>query len=455
MTLDPSLEDQAILADTRARAQALPARERVAECVVGVVLLASIGVLWLLRAPHLVDLPRAGLCIVVMALAIRVRFDTPFGFTVATQLVLIPLLFAVPSALVPVAVLVAFALEWLPDGIRGRRRAQLWQLPGHALFSVFPALVFAIAGTPAAHAGPALLILALIAQFAGDFVSSALFLRVSRAASVRSQLRETWVYAVDAALSGVGLVVARQMEHSLWAIVALIPLLWLLATFGRERRGRLDKLLELNETYRGTALLLGDVISADDAYTGGHSQGVVRLAVEVGRRLGLDAVQQRDLEFGALLHDVGKIAVPKRIINKPGRLTAAEWAIVKEHPAEGQRMLTRVGGFMLEVGLIVRDHHERWDGAGYPDGLRGPAIPLAARIITACDAWNAMRTNRSYRPALSVDAAVAEMQRNTGTQFDPAIVPVLLGLIAERRAPDTAEPLPAATPSLPGVAAPH
>ena len=164
--------------------------------------------------------------------------------------------------------------------------------------------------------------------------------------------------------------------------------------FAHERSQRLRSLLALGETYKGTALLLADVVTADDQYTGEHSRGVVGLALAVGDQLGLDAEQRRNLEFGALLHDVGKITIPKEIINKPGPLDPAEWASIKTHTLEGEKMLARVGGFMREVGQIVRSHHERWDGEGYPDGLSGAAIPLAARIISCCDAWSAMRTDR-------------------------------------------------------------
>jgi putative nucleotidyltransferase with HDIG domain len=169
-------------------------------------------------------------------------------------------------------------------------------------------------------------------------------------------------------------------------------MLALLAYFAHERTQRLKHLLELNETYRGTAVLLGEVIGADDAYTGAHSHDVVHLAVAVAEQLGLTADRKRNIEFGALLHDIGKIAVPNRIINKPGKLTDEEWAIMKTHCAEGEKMLARIGGFMTEVGTIARNHHERWDGNGYPDGLIGDASPMESRIITACDSWNAMTT---------------------------------------------------------------
>jgi putative nucleotidyltransferase with HDIG domain len=191
----------------------------------------------------------------------------------------------------------------------------------------------------------------------------------------------------------------------------------------------MESLLELNTAYRGTALVLGDVVEADDGYTGEHCREVVDLAVRIGDALGLDAEQRRNLEFGALLHDVGKIAIPKEIINKPGKLDPCEWDVVKTHTIEGQRMLDRVGGFMREVGRVVRSHHERWDGAGYPDGLAGEAIPLEARIIACCDSWNAMRTDRAYRKALPHEVARAEILANAGAQFDPRIVPIFLEVV--------------------------
>jgi putative nucleotidyltransferase with HDIG domain len=206
--------------------------------------------------------------------------------------------------------------------------------------------------------------------------------------------------------------------------------------FAHERSDRLGSLIELNDTYRGTALLLGDVVTADDSYTGSHSQGVVDLAKTVGHVLGLGPEERRNLEFAALLHDVGKITIPKEILNKPGALDEREWAIMRTHSEEGQRMLARVGGFMTEVGAIVRSHHERWDGGGYPDGLLAEAAPLEARIITCCDSWSAMRTDRPYRRAMSHDAAVAEVVRNVGTQFDPRVAEALLSAVADE--PDQA-----------------
>ncbi len=221
------------------------------------------------------------------------------------------------------------------------------------------------------------------------------------------------------------------------AVFAPLPLLALLRVLARERRQRLESMLELNNAYRGTALVLGDVVEADDEYTGIHCKSVVALSLTVGKALRLDAERMRNLEFAALLHDVGKIAIPKAIINKPASLDPDEWMLVKTHTVEGQRILDRVGGFMREVGVIVRSHHERWDGAGYPDRLAGDAIPLEARIIACCDSWNAMRTTRPYREALPQETAVAELSANAGRQFDPRIAAVLLAVVA---APHTDAP---------------
>jgi putative nucleotidyltransferase with HDIG domain len=210
----------------------------------------------------------------------------------------------------------------------------------------------------------------------------------------------------------------------------MVPLLGLLAVFAGERRRRLESMLELSSAYRGTALVLGDVIEADDGYTGEHCKSVVALTLDLAEHLDLSAERRRNLEFAALLHDVGKIAIPKEIINKPGKLDPHEWTIVKTHTLEGQKMLDRVGGFMRQVGSIVRSHHERWDGGGYPDGLVGEQIPIEARIISCCDTWNAMRTDRPYRKALAYDVAEAELRSAAGTQLDPTLVEALLELVS-------------------------
>ena len=195
--------------------------------------------------------------------------------------------------------------------------------------------------------------------------------------------------------------------------------------FARERRSRIDHELELSAAYRGTAFLLGDVVEADDAYTGQHSRHVVDLVLGVADELGLGPRERRHAELTALLHDVGKIKVPAEIISKPGALTAEERAVMELHTIEGEQMLEQVGGLLGEVGSIVRSCHERWDGNGYPDGLAGEDIPLVARIVCCCDAFSAMTTDRPYRAARTEEAALAELRANAGTQFDPDVVSAL------------------------------
>jgi HD-GYP domain-containing protein (c-di-GMP phosphodiesterase class II) len=146
---------------------------------------------------------------------------------------------------------------------------------------------------------------------------------------------------------------------------------------------------------------------------------------EVADEMRIPKKDRQELEFAALLHDVGKIAIPKEILNKPSKLTDEEFELIKTHTIEGQQLLDRVGGLMGRVGKIVRSCHERWDGNGYPDGLRAEEIPLAARIVFCCDAYNAMTTDRPYRQAMRRDDALAEIRDNAATQFDPTVAAAL------------------------------
>jgi len=240
-----------------------------------------------------------------------------------------------------------------------------------------------------------------------------------------------WVTAVDGALAPIGFLGAIVMADAPLAVLGLLPLVAVLGEFARERTNRLEQAFQLSNAYRGTAQLMGDVLEADDAYTGGeHTQGVVGLAVAVGTSLGLRPAEMRDVEFGALLHDVGKLRVPNAIINKPGSLSDEEWEVVRQHPVYGQEMLERVGGTLAQAGRIVRSHHERWDGAGYPDGLKGEEIPIAARIVTVCDSYSAMTTKRSYSRGRTQPEAIAELRRCAGTQFDPAVVDALEAVLS-------------------------
>jgi HD-GYP domain-containing protein (c-di-GMP phosphodiesterase class II) len=155
--------------------------------------------------------------------------------------------------------------------------------------------------------------------------------------------------------------------------------------------------------------------------------------LSVAEELGLDQRQLRDAEFVALLHDVGKVRIPTELIRKPGPLTPEERTLMETHTIEGQEMLEKVGGLLGEVGRVVRSCHERYDGRGYPDGLAGEEIPLIARIVAACDALSAMTTDRSYRAALPLSAAVDELRGNAGTQFDPDVIEALIVALQKSR----------------------
>ena len=179
------------------------------------------------------------------------------------------------------------------------------------------------------------------------------------------------------------------------------------------------------EAYGSVVRSLAAALSARDGYTGEHSNTVRDLAVAVGRAIGLEGRALAEVEAGALLHDVGKIGIPDAILHKPGPLDEAEWVLMREHPAIGERILRQLPG-LADVALAVRHEHERWDGNGYPDGLAGEEIPLTSRIVLACDAFNALVSDRPYRRALTIDEAFAELERSAGTQFDPTVVAALL-----------------------------
>jgi HD-GYP domain-containing protein (c-di-GMP phosphodiesterase class II) len=404
-----------------------------AEIVVAAGLFAAVTALFLLDpSPRSIDPGLFCLSVALIALSHTARIDLPLAWTAPVQLALVPVLFLLPAWLVPVAMMLAIVAARIPDVVRGHTAAaRLLLSPGNAWFTVGPAAVLAAAGSPSPEqVGVPVLAAIVVAQIGTDFVVSSAFHLLTRGASLIEQIRESvFVYVIDVALLPVGLLAALSIDESPWYVTLLAPIFGVLAVFASERRTRLRQLTELNGAYRGTALVLAEVVDADDAYTGEHTRDVVELSVAVAGRLGLTADRLRNVEFGALLHDIGKVAIPNAIINKPGPLNDAEWALMRTHTIEGQRMLDRVGGFMREIGLIVRASHERLDGGGYPDGLAGDAIPFEARVIAVCDAYNAMTTTRPYRPAMDPAAAAAELVRCSGRQFDPAVVEALLAVV--------------------------
>ncbi len=174
---------------------------------------------------------------------------------------------------------------------------------------------------------------------------------------------------------------------------------------------------------------LAATLQARDGYTGDHGDAVQALSLAVGTRLGLGGEALAELSSVALLHDVGKIGIPDAVLNKPGPLDEDEQHIMRRHPVIGERILAAVSGFE-NVAKAVRHEHERWDGGGYPDGLQGEQIPLASRIVLACDAWHALVSDRPYRLALEHDVALSELRLGAGTQFDPDVVDALLATLA-------------------------
>jgi len=371
--------------------------------------------------------------VLVYAVLSRVRFHAGVGHTVPTQLGFVPMLFLLPTELVPLFVLLGMLVGNLPDYARGALHpGRALMLPGDAWHAVGPAVVLVAAGATAPVWGDwPWYLLALASQFAIDLGVYAVRAWLALDVPGREQLRAlTWVWIVDALLAPVGLVAAFASDRHPYAFLLILPLAALLTLFARERNERLDQALELGGAYRGIAMLLGDLLEEADEYTGGdHTRGVVALSLEVADELGLHERERHNVELAALLHDIGKIVIPDTIINKPGPLTDDEWGLMKTHTIEGQRMLDRVGGVLREVGMIVRASHERWDGGGYPDGLAGERIPREATVVAACDAFNAMTTDRSYRRARSVADAVTEMRACAGSQFSPEVVSALVRVV--------------------------
>jgi putative nucleotidyltransferase with HDIG domain len=454
-TFAPALES--LLALRREREpRPMPSRERLSEGLIALALIGAVVTIAVAFPEARRPLP-VGPAIAftaAYALACRVRFHVGAGYMIPTQLVLVPMLFVLPEAAVPVAVAAGFVLARVPDWITGRAHTdRAPSVVADAWHSVGPAVVFAAAGVqhPAWSDGP-LYAAAFGAQVGTDIVVSTVREWAALGVSPRLQLAVLGrVYMVDALLTPIGLLAAFAADGHPYRGLLVLPLVVLLAVFAQEREANIENALQLSMAYRGTALLLGDVLEDKDAYTASHSHGVVSLSLMVADQLRLDPAARRRVEFGALLHDIGKIAVPAEIINKPGPLDDDEWAVMKLHTVEGQEMLDRVGGVLGEVGRVIRSSHEHYDGRGYPDGLAGEAIPIEARIVSACDALSAMTTTRSYRRAMSLESAREELIRNSGTQFDPRVVEALLELVRHQQI--AMDPVPPALDVEPPTAA--
>jgi HD-GYP domain-containing protein (c-di-GMP phosphodiesterase class II) len=425
-----------LIEEVRARRdEALPVRERAVEGAFALVWLAAAVALAVLGdASRPFDLGLALALTAAYAVVSRVPFALGDGLAVPSQLVFVPMLLLLPTPLVPLFVAAAILANSALASWRGETSRERILLGfNDAAFAVVPAAVLVALGAdePSWSHWPAYAA-ALGAQFAADAVREPLRTYLGTGLAPRVILEELrQVFLVDALLVPIGLVAAIAAAPAPGTALLVLPLVYLLAHFSREREARIAQSIEMTHSFRGTAFLLRDLLESDDEYTGHHTEDVVDLSVRVADRMGVSEEVRRETELGALLHDIGKIHIPDAIINKPGPLDDAEWAIMKTHTIEGQQMLDQVGGLLTTVGLVVRASHERFDGGGYPDGLAGEAIPLAARIVAACDSFNAMTTTRSYRKALPVSHAVEELRRCSGTQFDPAVVDALLAVIGD------------------------
>jgi HD-GYP domain-containing protein (c-di-GMP phosphodiesterase class II) len=226
-----------------------------------------------------------------------------------------------------------------------------------------------------------------------------------------------WLYHVQLLAGCVVLLSAVLAEHRRGRASHAIQQLTISDIMGQLRAGQADSFLGL-----------AAALEARDGYTLGHGERVGALAILIGQQLRLSIPRLRALATGAVLHDIGKIGVPDAVLHKQGPLTGEEYDVIKEHPVRGDTMFAAALSGPIERA-VVRHHHERWDGAGYPDRLAGEAIPLEARITAVADVYDALRSNRAYRPALSRAEAVAMIVDGAGSQFDPQCAEVLLTVV--------------------------
>jgi len=232
-----------------------------------------------------------------------------------------------------------------------------------------------------------------------------------------------------------GLLVTYTREIDFTTLGIIVPLLLISYLTFKTSLGRIEDanehLTQVNKMYLSTIETLAMAIDAKDQITHGHIRRVQRLAVGLARSMGVnDDIQIRAIEAAALLHDMGKLAIPEFILNKPGRLTSNEFEVMKQHADIGADILSSIQ-FPYPVVPIVRHHHESWDGSGYPDNLRGVAIPLGARILSVVDCFDALTSDRPYRPALSTDDAIGVLIQRRGSMYDPLIVDKFIETLSE------------------------
>jgi HD-GYP domain-containing protein (c-di-GMP phosphodiesterase class II) len=413
----------------------MPPRERVYAGVSAAAFLGTVAVLTavLPSEVHAHPLVLVGL-VALYALAWRCQFEVGSGSAVPAQMAFVPMLFLAPLPVVPLLVALGYLLGRAPDFVLKRFHSDRWvHCFGNAWFSIGPVVVIAVwaPGPPRlGHAGVYAVALAAETLIGigevviGDWV-------MFRSPPHEVFRGAVWSYWINALLTPLAYVFAAVAVHEPLTLAAVAPLFWLLWTFAQERTQRLDAAQDLSQAYRGTVMVLADVLEAEDDYTASHCRSVVELCAATGTKLGLSPEQMQELEIAALLHDIGKIAIPQEILNKPSKLTEDEFELMKTHTIEGQALLDRVGGKLGRIGEIVRSCHERWDGYGYPDGLAGEDIPLASRIVFCCDAFSAMTTDRPYRRAMTPEAALEELRDNAGRQFESRVVEAVVSVVED------------------------
>src|SRR6476620_7563565 len=264
-------------------------------------------------------------------------------------------------------------------------------------------------------------------------VAIALNDRVGVVAIWRAHFQNLWFTFIGGALGAEFVVFALQLGTYGLALLSLPLLLALILHFAyRNATGRvadqLKYLADVNRLYVSTIEALAHAIDAKDAVTQGHIRRVQRWATALATRIGVSAeLDIRAIEAAALLHDIGKLAIPEHILNKPGKLSPAEFERMKTHAQVGAEILSEIE-FPYPVVPIVRHHHENWDGSGYPDGIAGTSIPIGARILSVVDCYDALTSDRPYRPALSTEAALAILAERRGTMYDPLVVDTFVRL---------------------------
>jgi putative nucleotidyltransferase with HDIG domain len=405
-------------------------------------LLFGIAALALGAAAAVVRTPiSAGDYLLFVALAVPATLTQLFAiFKPRHQVFHAALVFVMAGVLLLPAPLLALmcVIQHIPDWVRHRYR---WYIQS---FNICNYVLSSLAAVAAAHlAGPSPFILSGLAASV-TFVAVNRILLATMLWSARGLTpRQTRLFTgediwVDFSLAAMGVSLAVLAEVEQWIVpLALAPLvlIYYLQRDGQKLEEANETIQRQNESLHGANELLRErsraameglaaTVDARDAYTAGHSRRVRDISLAVGAELGLEAEEMEVLAQAALLHDIGKIAIPDAILLKPDRLSPEEWKVMQTHAEEGARIIERLG-FVEPVVPVIRHHHERLDGSGYPDRLRGDAIPLLARIVHVADALDSMVTTRVYRPRTDSAAALTEIRRATGTQFCPDVAAAL------------------------------